>query len=130
MDHPYKYADYPFNLIHLDPEGYSWKVNARAGKYVEAIKDMRRQEANKGHTLGLKPAKDAVEAYVSFIRDNTNVRLDPIRINDRVSLHVTPDPDGGYNVQMVTTVAAGHASTLNDLMRIVTHITIQQTSVQ
>jgi len=125
MDHPYKHADYPFNLIYLNYESCSWKTQAREGRFVEAIKELRWQEGRNGeNVLGLKVAKDTVEAYVNHYR-TVQPKMEPIRINDRVSLHVTPDDGGGYNVQMVTTIAAGHAHTVNELMHMVARITAQ-----
>lgn len=129
MDHPYQHADYPFILIYVDAEGISWKARAREGKMVDAIKELRQKEIAKGNgNMPLRDAKDVVEAYVNHFKDVSRSKIDPVRINDRVTLHVTPDPDGGYNVELVTKIAAGHANNVGELMQMVASITAQQNS--
>lgn len=127
MDHPYQHADYPFNLIYVDAEGISWKARAREGKIVDAIKELRQKEIAKGNgNMPLREAKDVVEAYVNHVNDVRRKTLDPVRINDKVALHVTPAVDGGYDVVMVTTVAKGHVYSVGELMQLVAQVAAQE----
>lgn len=127
MDHPYKHADYPFILIYVDAEGISWKARAREGKMVDAIKELRQKEIAKGNgNMPLRDAKDVVEAYVNHFKDVRSKSIDPVRINDKVALHVTPADDGGYDVVMVTTVAKGHVHSVGELMQLVAQVAAQE----
>lgn len=127
MDHPYQHAGYPFNLIYVDAEGISWKARAREGRLVEAIKELRNKERDNGNGLmGLKVAKDTVEAYVNHFKDVRSKSIAPVRISNTVSLHVTPTADGGYDVVKVTNVAAGHVHSVGELLQLVAQIAAQE----
>lgn len=93
------------------PEFAEWKVLARAGKLVEAIKNLRNYSEQEPlvASLGLKDAKDIVVEY----RDNsptpkedhvTTIELDHDCFGVRTVLQVTKMASGeGYKIEQINT---------------------------
>lgn len=107
------------DIIRRYPNDAEWKLLARAGEKVPAIKTLRTEEV-----ISLKEAKDTMEVYLEWYKAGTLPEYVPptstvIRLNAEAALTIHANPDGTYTVERTQLIS--DSITFSELLKLVAH---------